>query len=154
MKDSQFMTADEKRLVLKQWETFLKHGCKDGHFTNRLYKHLINNCSFIAHYDRWGFFAEYFGRHNGGKSRFLSQFDRRNAIFNARGEEIAPPKSFEYGMTCWAEGEYADINNAMIDIAGKYIPQLLADANDQQRQADIATARVLLGKHGIRLENV
>jgi hypothetical protein len=35
-KDVQFMTAREKELVLKNWETFLKHGLKKQHFTKKM----------------------------------------------------------------------------------------------------------------------
>ena len=150
MKDTEFMTAKEKELVLKQWETFLRHGCQWKHFTKRLYDHLTLHCSFIAHYDRWGFYCWYFGSGD-HRANFFSQFDARNATVNARGEVIAPPKSFEYGMTYWAEGDYADLNLAMIEVATKYIPVLLEEAQDQQRKADIRTARLLLAKHGITL---
>ena len=57
--DVQFMTAKEKGMVLKNWETFLKHGLKKQHFTKRLYEHLHLHCGFIAHYSRDGFYSTY-----------------------------------------------------------------------------------------------
>ena len=150
MKDTEFMTAKEKELVLKQWETFLRYGCEWKHFTKRLYDHLIQHCSFIAHYNRGGFYRTYFQRGD-DKANFFSQFDARNAWADSEGHILEPPKSFEYGMTYWAEGDYADLNLAMIEVATKYIPVLLEEAQDQQRKADIATARLLLAKHGIEL---
>ncbi len=113
MKDTEFMTAKQKLAVLKAWETFLKYGCKREHFTEALYHHLMDNCSFIAHYDRGGFYAVYF-KEGDDTLHFLSQFDR------SKGAE-----SVEYGeLSGWLNGDYADINNAMVDIAGKYIPAL------------------------------
>lgn len=77
--DSEFMSAKEKEMVLKQWRTFLKAlsnanlanqtGSDYGYFpteldrpfTDRLYKHLSLHCGFIAHYNRRGFLAARFG---------------------------------------------------------------------------------------------
>lgn len=151
--DSQFMTVEEKRLVLKQWRTFLKHGCQWRHFTKRLYKHLINHCSFIAHFNQGGFYRTYFDRGD-MTVNFLGQFDERNASGNrpswtSPDLEAGIPPSFEYGATYWATGDYADINKAMIKVAGEYIPTLLKQARRKQRLDDIAQAEVLLAKHGI-----
>ena len=79
MRDSEFMSAKEKDIVLKQWKTFLRAlkacnfeqrtGADYGDFptslgkpfTKRLYQHLHVHCNFIAHYNRYGFLAERFG---------------------------------------------------------------------------------------------
>ena len=137
--DSRFMPAAVKRRVLKQWEVFLKSGCAREKFTKPLYEHLIQHCSFIAHYDIYGFYATYF--ENGDDTvRFLSQFDDSERI----------PKSIEYGMTYWlTDEEYYDINSEMVRIAGKYIPVLIQQAQNRQKEADIAQARALLAKHGV-----
>ena len=58
--DVKFMTAKEKKLVLKNWKSFLKHGLKKQHFTKRLYNHLHLHCGYIAHYDIHGFYSTYF----------------------------------------------------------------------------------------------
>ncbi len=57
--DTEFMTAKDKALVLKQWERFLKNGLRQQDFSDRLYKHLSLHCMFIAHFDRYGFYATY-----------------------------------------------------------------------------------------------
>ncbi len=139
MKDCQFMTAKEKDLVLKQWETFLKSGLKPEKFTPRLYHHLTLHCEFIAHYSREGFFHTYFVE-GGDIAHFLSQFDSRTSC-----------ESIEYGSNRWLGGDYNDINQAMIDAASKYIPALVDHAQNQQKQADIQMASQLLSKHGISL---
>ena len=103
-----------------------------------LYHHLIQHCSFIAHYDINGFYSTYF--ENGDDTiQFLSQFDGRQGM----------PKSVEYGMTCWLTNEdYYDINSEMVRIAGKYMPSLLETARISQKDRDLDLARALLAKHG------
>ena len=142
--DSRFMSAEEKRRTLKHWELFLKSGLQREKFTEPLYHHLIQHCSFIAHYDRAGFYSTYF--ENGDDTvTFLSQFDDRKGM----------PKSVEYGGTYWLTDEdYYDINSEMLRIASKYIPVLLQQAESQQRSADITQAQALLAKHGIKIDLV
>lgn len=141
LKDSQYLSAAEKRRVLKQWETFLKHGCQEKHFTGPLYNHLTMHCSFIAHYNKAGFYGTYFT--NGeDTAHFLTQFDNRNGI----------PQSIEYGRLYWyTSADYNDINAEMCRIAAKYIDGLTQKAGERQEAADIIEARRLLSKHGIPL---
>jgi hypothetical protein len=134
------MTAEDKKKVLKHWETFLKNGCPREHFTKDLYHHLTLHCSFIAHYDIHGFYATYF-ESGDDTIHFLSQFDNRKGI----------PRSIEYGMTYWiTDPDYYDINIAMCQVAQKYLDTLIAAAKASQRETDIARARSLLTKHGLK----
>ncbi|HYR88499.1 MAG TPA: hypothetical protein VE422_30750 [Terriglobia bacterium] len=134
--DSEFMSAREKRLVLKAWVRFLKNGLRFEDFSDRLYKHLMLHCGFIAHYNRLGFYEEYFERGE-DTTRFLSQFDDRGEC-----------RSVEGVNSWWFHGEYADINKAMIEEGTKYIPGLIERAQASQRDADITEAQRLLAKHG------
>ena len=136
MKDTQFMTAKEKERVLKQWRTFLKHGCQRQHFTKRLYTHLMQHCDYIAHYNIHGFYDTYFTTNNGIVS-FLTQWDN--------------PSPDTWG-NYWITGDYGDINQAMIDVAAEYIPALTQAASTRQRKQDIAEAQTLLARHGISVE--
>lgn len=114
-------------------------GLKREKFTKNLYNHLIQHCSFIAHYDINGFYSTYF-EEGDDTVRFLSQFDDRNGM----------PKSVEYGMTYWiTDEEYYDINCEMVRIASKYIPALKKKAENEQRELDVTRAKLLLAKHGI-----
>ena len=138
-RDTEFMSAREKELVLKAWVRFLRKGLRFEDFSRRLYEHLHLHCHFIAHYDRAGFYRTYF--ENGEDTvRFLSQFDKRGEC-----------RSVEYGMGSWLEGEYGDLAKAMIEEASAHIPALLEKAQASQRQADIAEARRLLARHGREL---
>ena len=141
MQDTEFMTAKEKEHVLKDWESFLKSNFKRQYFKERLYKHLILHCSFIAHYDINGFYSTYFERGD-DTIHLLSQFDRAKGC---RGAELGGYSWINYpGMN--------DINNAMCEIASKYISVLVKAAAAKQKEADLAAARYLLQKHHIKSE--
>jgi len=136
------MSAEEKAKVLRQWEFFLKSGLTREKFTKSLYHHLINHCSFIAHYDINGFYSTYF-ESGDATVHFLSQFDNRNGI----------PKNIEYGGISWyTEPDYNDINSEMCRLAAHYIPDLVERAKSRQREVDIFKATQLLKKHGIKAE--
>ena len=136
-RDAKFLSAREKQLVLTAWVRFLRNGMRFDDFSDRLYKHLALHCSLIAHYDRAGFYQTYFD--NGEDSaRFLSQFDKRGEC-----------RSVEYGDGWWCNaGEYADINEAMIEEDSQFITDLLEKAQSKAREADLAEARRLAAKHG------
>lgn len=138
--DTEFMTAKEKELALKDWEQFLKYGLHWTHFTERLYKHLSLHCSFIAHYNRMGFHNTYFNVSE-DSIRFLRQFDKSWGS-----------KSVEMGGTFWLDGDYADINQAMIATAAKYLPALYQRLSETQEKSDIAEARRLMDKHNLSYE--
>ncbi|MBI2851274.1 MAG: hypothetical protein HYX80_09620 [Chloroflexi bacterium] len=139
--DSRFMPAAEKSKVLEQWERFLKSGLDKERFTKLLYHHLIQHCSFIAHFDIHGFYATYF-ESGDDTVRFLSQFDTRGGM----------PKSVEYGTNGWLTDEdYYDVNIEMCRIASRHIPGLELKAKNDQRHADMAKAEALLKKHGVDL---
>lgn len=140
MKDTKFMPADEKWKVLHQWDQFLKSNCAKDKFTERLYDHLSQHCSFIAHYDRHGFYDTYFEEPE-DTIHFLSQFDNRNGT----------PMSIEYGwISDWYNDEdYHDINAEMCRIASRYIPDLVKKCETDQEDKDITRAKLLMAKHGI-----
>ena len=141
MADDKFMTADEKRKVLKHWDNFLKNDLRSQDFTKDLYHHLTLHCSFIAHYSREGFYETYFQKGD-DITLFLSQFDRSKGC-----------RSVEIGMTYWVNYPgFNDLNNAMCDVAGRYIPVLVKAAENRQRKEDIARAEALLARHGIKRE--
>lgn len=125
------MPATERRCVLAQWRRFLQvlarnYADKDRcflAFPEALYCHLIQHCSFIAHYNRFGFFGHYFERGD-DTLRFLRQFDRQA---NPNG------RSTEYGDPLWLRGEYADINEAMRDAAAEYLSGIEAIAAETRR---------------------
>ena len=133
------MTAAEKALVLKEWERFLKGGLARKDFTKRLYEHLLLHCSFIAHYNIEGFYETYFGEDRQGTIRFLKMFDPKG-----------DGRSAEIGMDYWLHGDYGDLNEAMLEVMGKYIRDLLRATETSERETDLAEAQRLLTKHNVK----
>lgn len=119
------MSADEKEKVLRDWQRFIKSDFSQTRFTKALYNHLIQHCSFIAHYNQSGFYGTYFEdpQHT---IKFLGQFDRDYGC-----------KSTEYGMEYWLTGEdYRDINTAMVEAFEPYkseiYPRLKLNAKERK----------------------
>src|SRR5712692_5431618 len=138
-RDAKFMSAREKELVLKAWVRFVRNGLRFEDFTRRLYEHLHLHCQFIAHYDRAGFYRTFF--ENGEDTiRFLSQFDKRGEC-----------RSVEYGASWWLNGDYEDLNGAMIEEASRYIPSLLEQASAKAK-IDLAEAQRLAARHGFKIQ--
>ena len=133
-KDAKFMSAKEKAQVLRAWETFLRNGCRQEDFTKALYAHLHLHCGYIAHFDIRGFYAEYFTSGQGTVD-FLEYFEDENK------RRLPWP----------AYSDYQDLTGAMLEVLAKYELLLTQQALKRQREADIAHARALLGKHGISL---
>ncbi len=148
-RDSPFMNAAEKRRALTQWCRFLqalaRHFGDKGRcfraFGDALYTHLIQHCSFIAHFNRSGFFQEYFD-HGDDAIRFLLQFDRGE---NPEGTSV------EYGDASWLQGENADVNQAMRETATPFLRSIRASAAAAQETADLTEARRLAARHGLSL---
>lgn len=135
--DTRFVSAQDKRRVIKAWARFLKGGCRFEQFTVALYEHLILHCSFIAHYNRHGFYDHYFTSPE-RKRQFFSQFDRSQGCY-----------SVELGWRGWLGGECADLNDAMVKVAAAYIPHIVEECDGWERQRDLAEAMALLAKHAV-----
>ncbi len=140
MKDTQYMTGKEKEMVLKQWITFIKNGFKFEHFTDRLYKHLTLHCSFIAHFDRVGFFNTYFIKPE-RKRKFIGQFDTDKGMI-----------SIEYGDNYWLWGDYDDLNLAMCSAMEQCKESIYKESLAEERSRDITEAQSLLLKWGIKFK--
>ena len=109
MKSTKFMSADDKEKVLQDWQRFIESDFSQTRFTKVLYNHLIQHCSFIAHYNQAGFYGTYFEDPE-DTMKFISQFDRDQGCV-----------SVEYGMKYWLNNEdYRDINNAMVEAYEPY----------------------------------
>lgn len=144
--DVRFMSAEDKKNVFSAWKRFLrtlatsysdKEKCFRA-FTKALHGHLIQHCSFIAHYNRRGFFSTYF-EYGDDTVRFIKQFDRRQ---NPDGLSV------EYGAS-WVYGDYQDINEAMCSVAEDYVDDIYRLASGSQKQQDIDAAKLLLAKHNV-----
>lgn len=130
--DTQFMAADERVRVLRDWERFLRLGMEFKNFSKVLYHHLTLHCSFIALYDRQRFYNYYFNQPE-PTVRFLSHFDRNHASGLARW---------------WLSGDYADVNEAMCDVVTAYAPGYYGLLEQAAKKRDLAEAERLLHKWG------
>ena len=140
--DTKFMSAAEKSKVLKHWEMFLRGGLEKKYFTQALYHHLTQHCSFIAHYDIHGFYATYF--ENGDDTLAFS--------LTVRHPQRYPEVNRVRRLSGWLTDEdYYDINIEMCRIAWRYIPALELKARNDQRHSDLTHAELLLKKHGMNL---
>lgn len=139
-RDEQFMSAAEKEKVFRAWTRFLKGGCTKAQFTEALYHHLIQHCSFIAHYDRNGFYNVYFERITSDLFRFFDQFDPDK-----------PGISAEYGSRDWLAPHRtgADVNQATREAAAPYLANLRQQFGEVRRQRDISTATSILRLYGL-----
>jgi len=99
-----------------------------------LYEHLILHCGFIAHYSIHGFKAEYSGR---DFRRFVERFDRNSRIFASWNH--------------WVSGEYADVNNDMVDLATAMAPQIYAELDAAEKAAEIQLCKAIAAKHGLKV---
>jgi len=104
--DTEFLKAGDKRRILARWQRFVKSGFEQNHFSDALYKHLSLHCGYIAHYNRDGFYGEYW---------------RKNVAQHAAtfGMVSGPvPASFHNwerflkAFSIW--GDYTDINTDMM----------------------------------------
>ena len=134
-KDVEFMSAKDKKILLRQWKTFIKNGMKWEHFKDRIYQHLHLHCSFIAHYTRLGFYCVYFENAK-DTLKFLEQFD-------PIGEHI----SVEYGSTHWfADPNYADINIAMCEALRPHLTEIRKKLSKDEYDQDLASIQPVLQK--------
>ena len=65
-------TAEDKVRFAKQFVRFVQSDFAAKHFTDKFYRRLRNTFGHIAHYDRGGFWAEFFTT-TADKVRFLEQ---------------------------------------------------------------------------------
>ena len=124
-KDIEFMSAEEKKKVLRDWKRFLKAWVEKRvtyrHFTKRLYNYLHQHCSYIAHYSRGGFFNYYFADATMTPT-FFKQWD------TSTGNQ-----SSEMHGTWWLRGDYEDLNKAMIEEFEEVEDEVLATITKRKR---------------------
>jgi hypothetical protein len=147
--DERFMAASEKWQVLNAWKRFIRSGFRYSQFSQALYRHLIQHASFIAHYNRYGFWSHYFDADPENLYAFLNQFggDRQ---------------SVEYGGTWWLGGPAgADLNQAMCSEMGITFEALVSVLNlrvprvtESQRSGLAAAARAAFKTHEERMASV
>jgi hypothetical protein len=119
--DAQFMSADDKRKLLKAWTTFVSHGFQRRHFTNRIYKHLSLHCGHIAHFNIDGFYSTWFV-HGAARREFMAYF---------LGYRVLP--------------DYEDVQEELKQVLARAVPELEAQAT-RDEVADLEAARDAINK--------
>lgn len=107
--------SEESRRLLRDFRRFFRQGLQDRHFTRRLHEHLTRHYGFVVRRGRRRFYEAYIEDPDGLLS-FLDQFDRRAGCLSAQSRHVTT------GSTEWLEGEYADLNSAMVDAVKGMIP--------------------------------
>ena len=134
--DTEFMTAKEKTMVYKTWVRFIDL-LADGDiinaekaFSNRLYTHLMQNCGYIAHYDKNGFWHTYFEGYVNVDSFF---------------------KNWENDYKGWMN-DYSDINKAMQEYVAPKIKDIIALQYSKERKDAILQAKHAVKQYGLTAE--
>lgn len=123
MKSTKFMSAEEKKAVLRGWQRLIKSDFDGNYFTKKLYDHLHLHCSFIAHFNIRGFYATYFENPE-HTIKFLHQFDKDYGY-----------QSIEYGTNYWFTSEdYHDLNSEMAESLGPYKEKIYADLKQKTKE--------------------
>ncbi len=109
--DSKWLSADEKRKILKQWTGFVKNGFPETSFTTAIYEHLHLHCGYIAHYNKHGFYGEYWGAyardlHRHAKEDNITLRSIPTAFYNW--------ESFIRQFNIW--GDYIDISTSLMTV--------------------------------------
>lgn len=133
-KDTKFLSASQKSGAFNCFARVLK--ARDiNKMDKNLYNHLHLHCGFIAHYDIFGFKAEYSGQ---DFRRFVAHFDRRSLLFG--------------GWNHWVNMEgHADVNNDMVNLATSLAPQIYAELDQLKNSAEIKLCKALAEKHGLKI---
>lgn len=105
--DSKFMTAEQKKTVLRQWDRFIAGGFAFHLFTDAIYQHLNLHCGFIAHYNRMGFYSTYW---NGD---FMSFARQTGMILRPVPGVFVNWERFLVSFQCW--GEWAGMGVNMLN---------------------------------------
>ncbi len=123
LKDSEFMTTEQKKKVVRQWDKFIEGGFSFHLFTDAIYQHLSLHCGFIAHYNRLGFYSTYW---NGDFIAFARQ----------TGMLVRPvPCAFLHwerfltSFHCW--DEWAGMGANMLHMLKSHLTSTLGELEDE-----------------------
>jgi len=114
MKNSQYLTADEKVKILTAFQCFIKSDFKKTQFTRALYQYLSIHFGFIAHYDINGFYEARFENPVGRASTFQTIND-------------AGPWNFRDENTSGC----ADLNLAILDVVHSNWNEVMGSARTE-----------------------
>jgi hypothetical protein len=123
LKDSKFMTADQKRKVLRQWDKFIEGGFSFHLFTDAIYQHLNLHCGFIAHYNRAGFHSTYW---NGDFIAFVRQ---TGMLVRPTPAAFVNWERFLVSFQCW--DEWTGMGANMLHMLKSHLTSTLRELEDE-----------------------
>lgn len=106
LQDSKFMTGEQKRKVLRQWDRFIQGGFSFHLFTDAIYQHLNLHCGFIAHFNRMGFHSTYWN------DDFIAFARQTDMILRPVPGVFINWERFLLSFQCW--GEWAGMGANML----------------------------------------
>jgi len=123
LKDSKFMTVEQKKKVLRQWDKFIEGGFSFHLFTDAIYQHLNLRCGFIAHYDRLRFYSTYW---NGDFITFARQ---TGMILRPVPAVFVNWERFLLSFQCW--DEWAGMGTTMLHMLKSHLTSTLKELENE-----------------------
>ncbi len=123
LKDSKFMTAEQKKKVLIQWDKFMEGGFSFHLFADAIYQHLNLHCGFIAHYNRAGFYSTYW---NGGFIAFARQ---TGMLVRPVPGAFVNWEEFLLSFQCW--DEWVGMGASMLHMLKSHLTSTLKELEDE-----------------------
>ncbi len=127
LKDSRFMTGEQKKKVLRQWDGFIESGFSLSLFTDAIYQHLNLHCGFIAHYNRTGFYSTYW---NGD---FISFVRHAGMILRPVPAVFVNWERFLVSFQCW--DEWAGMGTSMLHTLKSHLVSTLRELENEATYA-------------------
>ena len=119
LKDSEFMSAEQKKKMLRQWDRFIERAFGFELFTNTIYQHLNLHCGFIAHYNRSGFYSTYW---NGD---FIAFARKTSMLIRPVPTVFFNWERFLSSFRCW--GEWAPMGASMLHALKSHLVSTLKE---------------------------
>jgi hypothetical protein len=123
LQDSKFMTAEQKKKVLKQWDTFIRGGFSPHLFTDAIYQHLNLHCGFIAHYNRAGFYSTYWN------DDFIAFVGKTGMFLRPVPGVFVSWQRFLKSFQCW--GEWAGLGATMLHSLRSHLSSTLRELENE-----------------------
>lgn len=123
LKDSKFMTAEQKKKVLRQWDKFVDGGFSFHLFTDAIYQHLNLHCGFIAHYNRMGFYSTYWN------DNFVGFTRQTDMILRPVPGVFVNWERFLLSFQCW--DEWAGMGATMLHTLKSHLSSTLKELENE-----------------------
>ena len=123
LKDSKFMTAEQKKKVLRQWDKFIEGGFSFHLFTDAIYQHLNLRCGFIAHYNRMGFYSTYWN------DNFVAFTRQTDMILRPVPGVFVNWERFLLSFRCW--DEWAGMGTTMLHTLKSHLTSALKELDNE-----------------------